>query len=538
MLILSLLLWRMYDLTIYNRQFLKGQGNARSLRVIDIPGYRGMIIDRTGAPLAVSAPVKSLWVNPHEFSVNQQEIQQLAKLIGIQSKALKNKLNTYKDREFIYLKRHLTPETVEKLKKLNIIGLNFQDEYKRYYPESESIAHLIGFTDTDDNGIEGLELVYNDWLMGHSGKKRVLKDRLGAIVEELDIIKPPKQGNDLELTIDRRIQYFAYVQLKKTIEKFAAESGSVVVLDAKTGDILAIANAPSYNPNARFRYTIKDFRNKALTDAFEPGSVMKPFSIASALESKKFTINSVIDTYPGYMRVQGKVIRDLSNYGKLDLTGILKRSSNVGVSKILLQNPPDDLISLLENCGIGQRTEIAFPGEGNGTIVNRMDANPFVHATLGFGYGLSMTALQLAKSYLIFANKGKLIPITLLKAQNQSFVERKNVISEKTAAQVLQMMESVIQDTVKSAKVDGYRVAGKTGTARIAAKRGYHEDMHIASFVGIAPVTDPKLVIAVVIHKPSKLGYYANSVAAPLFSEVMSSSLHLLDIKPDQIGSA
>lgn len=526
----------MYDLTILNRQFLKGQGNARSLRIIDIPGYRGMITDRTGAALAVSAPVKSLWVNPNEFNLNTTQLKQLSKAIGVIERVIQKRLDSYKGREFVYLKRHLTPQTVENLQKLNIVGLNFQDEYKRYYPESESIAHLIGFTDIDDKGIEGLELIYNDWLTGNSGKKRVLKDRLGAIVEELDIVKPPKQGNDLQLSIDRRIQYFAYVELKKTIEKFGASSGAVVVLDAKNGEILAIVNAPSYNPNARHKYTIKDFRNKAIADAFEPGSVMKPFSVASALESGKVNINSVIDTHPGYMNVQGRLIRDISNYGKLDLTGILKRSSNVGVSKMLLKNSPDNLINLLENCGIGQRTELAFPGEGNGTLTNVIDAKPFVHATLGFGYGMSMTALQLAKSYLIFAHSGELIPITLLKTND--ITQSRKIISDTTANLVLNMLEQVIKDTAKGAQVSGYRIAGKTGTARVAAKHGYHEDKHIASFVGIAPVSDPKIVIAVVIHQPTKLGYYANSVAAPLFASVMGSTLHILDIKPDEMSNA
>jgi len=533
--ILATLLWRMYDLTIMDRQFLQGQGDARSLRVVDIPAYRGMIIDREGSPIAVSTPVESVWVNPKTFTATKAQLTKLAKLLGMSREQLSKKVALTKKREFVYLQRQLTPMQAKKINSLKIPGVNFQKEFKRYYPEGDSIAQLIGFTNVDDNGIEGIELAYQQWLMGLSGKKRVVKDRLGRTIEELGIVKEPRPGNLLQLSIDRRIQFFAYHELKKTIDKFGAKSGSVVVLDTENGEVLAVANFPSFNPNARFRYSLSSYRNKALTDTFEPGSVIKPFSIASALESGHFTPETVIDTQPSWMVVHGHTIRDIHNYGVLDVIGVLQRSSNVGVTKMVLSSPPEQLIGLLMRCGIGQRTESGYPGESDGFIVKVADANPFVLATLGFGYGMSVTALQLAKSYLIFANQGRLLPISLLHNQEEA-VEGVQVLDARTANQVLSMMEAVVsgeQGTGKQAEVPGYRVAGKTGTARIAGKKGYAENRHIASFVGIAPVSRPRLIVTVIIHEPSHGGYYAAAVAAPLFSKVMGAALRILDIPPD-----
>lgn len=532
-LILATLIWRMYDLTIMDRQFLLGQGDARSLRVLNIPAYRGMILDREGSPIAVSTPVQSLWVNPKTFTASPKQQAELAKLLGMSAAQIAKRITEARGREFVYLQRQLTPPLVKKVDELHIQGLNFQEEFKRYYPEGDSIAQLIGFTNVDDNGIEGLELAYQQWLMGISGKKRVVKDRLGQIIEELDTIKQPRPGNILQLSIDRRIQFFAYHELQNTILKFGAKSGSVIVLDTKNGEVLAVANYPSFNPNARYRYNLNDYRNKALTDTFEPGSVIKPFSIASALEGGHFSPDTVIDTQPGWMVVHGHMIRDVHNYGVLDVVGVLQHSSNVGVTKMILPNPPEQLIGLLMRCGIGQRTESGYPGESDGSIVKVADANPFVLATLGFGYGMSVTALQLAKGYLIFANQGHLLPISLL--HNHAPVESVPVLNPTTANQVLSMMEAVVNaGNGKDASVPGYRVAGKTGTARIAGKKGYEANRHIASFVGIAPVSNPRLIVAVVIHEPTRNGYYAAAVAAPLFAKVMGVALRILDIPPDQ----
>jgi len=531
-LILATLIWRMHDLTVLNRQFLQGQGDARSLRVIDIPAYRGMITDRQGAPLAVSTPVKSVWVNPKLFSPDPKQLADLAHLLGISTVQLTKNISG-KGREFVYLQRQLPPMVAKKIDALKIPGVNFQEEFKRFYPQADSVAQLIGFTNVDDNGIEGLELAYQQWLMGVSGKKRVVKDRTGRIIEELDVQREPRPGNELRLSIDKRIQYFAYHELQATLEKYGAKSGSVVVLDTQNGEVLAVANAPSFNPNARSRYTLDSYRNKAVTDTFEPGSVIKPFSIASAFESGLFTPSTVIDTHPSWMIVHGHTIRDIHNYGVLDVSGVLEHSSNVGVTKMILASPPDQLIGLLMRCGIGQRTESGYPGESDGSLVKIADANPFVLATLSFGYGMSVTTMQLAKGYLIFANQGRLLPISLLHYDKP--VVGTQVISTKTANQVLAMMEAVVDiGTGKEARVAGYRVAGKTGTARIAGKQGYEVNRHLASFVGIAPVSNPRLIVAVVINEPGRLGYYGGAVAAPLFAKVMSAALRILDIQPDQ----
>lgn len=534
--LVAALLWRMLDLAVLHRQFLRGQGDARSLRVLEIPAYRGMITDRHGTPLAVSTPVQSVWVNPKNFSPNSHQLAALSRLLQTSAKRLMIHVKQASAREFLYLHRQLPPTLTKKIEALKIQGVNFQQEFKRYYPEANSTAQLLGFTNVDDRGIEGLELAYQDWLMGVNGKKRVLKDRMGQIIEELGMLKEPRPGHDLVLSIDRHIQYLAYHELQNTMEKFAAKSGSVVVIDAKTGEILAVANSPSFNPNARGRYTLDSYRNKALTDAFEPGSVMKAFAIASALGSGLFNPDTIIDTRPSRMIVHGHVVRDIHNYGVLNVVGVLQHSSNVGVAKMILASPPEQLIGLLQRCGFGQRTESGYPGESDGSIVKVKDANPFVLSTLSFGYGMSVTALQLAKGYLIFANKGRAMPITLI--HNEASPSGEQVLDEKTATQVLSMLEAVLgnEGTGRSARVPGFRVAGKTGTAQIAGKNGYEKNRHIASFVGIAPVSDPRLVVAVVIHEPTQKGYYAATVAAPLFAQVMSGALRILDVTPDQRG--
>lgn len=534
-LLLAILAWRMLDLTVLHRQFLLGQGEARSLRTVNILAYRGMIQDRQGIPLAVSTPVQSLWVNPKVFSPSDKQLRELSELLGTSSRLLTARIHRADRREFLYLRRQLPPSLVKQIQALAIPGINFQQEFKRYYPQAASTAQLLGFTSIDDAGLEGLELAYQDWLMGVNGKKRVLKDRMGQIIEELDLLQEPRPGRDLILSIDRRIQYLAYHELENTVEKFVAKSGSVVVVDTQNGEILAAANYPSFNPNVRSQYTRDSYRNKAITDTFEPGSVIKPFSIASALSSGLVKPETIIDTRPSIMMVHGYPIRDLHNYGVLDVTGVLQHSSNVGISKMILLSPAEQLIGLLQRAGFGQRTESDYPGESDGTIVKAKDANPFVLATISFGYGLSVTPLQLAKAYLIFANHGRLIPVSLLH-NDITQIQGEQVLDEKTADQVLAMMEAVLanEGTGKLARVPGYRVAGKTGTARIAVKNGYDPHRHIASFVGIAPVSRPRLVVVVVIHEPTKNGYYASAVAAPLFAQVMSGALRILEVPPDE----
>lgn len=532
--ILVVLIFRMLDLTVLHRKFLQGQGNARSIRIVDIPAYRGMITDRNGTPLAISTPVESVWINPKEFSPDKDQFMRLAKYLNITPKQLSRKVVDAENREFLYLQRQLTPMLAKKIKALKIPGVNFQKEFKRFYPDSESMSQVLGFTNVDDKGLEGIELAYQNWLMGVVGKKRVIKDRLGRIIEELGVVKEPRPGHELNLSIDRRLQYLAYSELHKTVEEFAAKAGSVVVIDTENGEILAIANYPSYNPNSRGHYERDTYRNRALTDTFEPGSVIKPFSIASALETGLFTPNTVIDTNPSWLKVHGRLVRDIHNYGVLDVTGVLQHSSNVGVTKMVLASPPEQLIGFLQRCGFGQRTESSYPGESEGAIVKVRDANPFVLATLGFGYGISVTALQIAKASLLFANQGKSMPVTLLHHDTQP--PGTQVMQAKTAQQVLLMMEAVLgkDGTGKSARVAGYRVAGKTGTARVAGKDGYKDKRYTSSFMGIAPVSKPKIAVVVVINEPSRKGYYAAAVAAPLFAKVMAGALRLSNIPPDE----
>lgn len=532
-LLLLALIWRMLDLTVMDRSFLKSQGDARSLRTVLIPAHRGMITDRAGAALAVSTPVRSVWLNPKECALTRKQMLQLANVGGMSVTTLRRTLIRAKKREFLYLKRQLPPAVALHLEALHIPCVYFQEEFKRFYPEVDSTAQLLGFTNIDDVGIEGLELAYHDWLRGIAGKKKVVKDRTGRIIQQVGILKEPKPGNDLVLSIDRHIQYLAYHELKNTVEEYAAKAGTVVVVDTQKGEILAAANVPSFNPNVRGRYTRASYRNKAFTDLFEPGSVIKPLSIASALESKKITPQTIIDTRPGWMSVHGHVIRDVHNYGVLNVTGVMEQSSNVGVTKMTLLSPPEQLLGLFERMGLGRRTDSGYPGESEGNRVKPKDANPFVLATLSFGYGLSVTPVQLAQAYMVFANKGEFKPITLVSEHDVKQGIR--VLDPVIAAQVMKMMEAVLEEgTGKSARVPGFRIAGKTGTARIAGKNGYESNRHIGSFVGIAPVSNPRLVVVVIIHEPSRRGYYGAQVAAPLFARVMSGALRILDVPPDK----
>ncbi len=526
-----ILLWRLIDLTVLDRKFLQGQGNARAIRVVDIPSFRGMILDREGAALAISTPVQSLWINPKDFAPSQQQFQNLAKLINTPMLKLREQVKFARGREFFYIKRQVTPKTAKEVEALKIPGLFLLEEFKRYYPESYSAAQLIGFTNIDDNGIEGLELAYQNWLVGINGKKRVVKDRTGRVIDELNTIREPRAGNTLQLSIDRRIQFFAYNELEKTVKNFGAKSGTVVVLDTKFGELLAVVNYPSFNPNDRGNYPVSRYRNKAFTDTFEPGSIIKPFSIASALDTNKITPDTIVDTRPGWLVVHGRTIKDVHNYGVIDVTGVLSHSSNVGVSKLVLDNPAEQLINVYERSGFGQRTSSGYPGESDGVIAKVV--NPFVLATLSFGYGMSVTAIQIARSYLIFANHGRLIPISLIK--KDLVPDGEQVIKAKTADQLLSMLEETVEHgTGIYAKVPGYRVAGKTGTARIAGKKGYKNHKYISSFVGIAPVSKPRLIVAVFINDPTKNSYYGSLVAGPLFAKVMGAALRILDVPNDK----
>ena len=525
----------MIDLNVLQHSFLQKQSNVRTIRVVDIHAHRGMIDDCNGIPLAISIPVDAIWVNPQIFIVTPEQLAKLAKLLDMSYHSLQQKTNKDSGRWFVYLKRHVNPELSAKIKALNISGLFFRREYRRYYPEGEVTAHILGFTNIDDHGQEGLELAYDSWLRGADGKTRVLKDRLGHVVAIMNTLQKPQQGHDLMLSIDEQIQYLSYLELKKTIKKYHAESGSIVVLNVKTGEVLAMVNQPSYNPNDAHLKHDSSYRNRAVTDVFEPGSTMKTFSIISALESGKYKSSTKIDTNPGWYMVGGNTIKDEGiNHGVLTVTGVLQKSSNIGIAKMTLSLPAEHLWNVLHTIGFGERTASAFPGEVSGSLANHQLWPPFVLATLSFGYAMTATPLQLACAYAVIADNGIKLPVTFLKQNTPADGEQ--VISAKVAHEMLVMLESVAKSggTGTRARVAGYRVAGKTGTAYIAGPHGYNKKRHMASFVGIAPVSDPQLVVTVVIRDPQRQDY-GGLVAAPAFAHVMGGALRKLGVVPDAI---
>ncbi len=531
------LIARIFDLAVLNRHFLENQGNARSLRTINESAFRGMITDRNGYPLAISTSVFSIWINPKEFAADDQKsIRSLADILGLKPKNIQLLLQSKKNkkREFIYLKRQVPPPIAKEIKLLKIPGVYSQQDYKRFYPEGEVAAHVIGFTNVDDHGQEGLELSYNDWLSGVAGKKRVIKDRMGRVINNVEMLKQQKPGHDLALSINRRIQYLAYRELLDGVKKNVAVSGSVVVLDVQTGEILAMVNQPSFNPNNMTGQTKDAMRNRAMTDSFEPGSTMKSFSAVTALESGKYRPDSLVDTTPGWIRVGNHTLRDEHMKGVLNLMQILQFSSNVGMTKIILTLPPNNLWNLLHRMGFGEVTGVNFPGEQSGRLVNRAVWKPLALATLSFGYGISVTALQLAHAYATIANDGVKVPLSLVRLDTPPTGER--VIDSKISHEMLEMLQSVLAKggTGEAARVPGYSVAGKTGTAWISENKSYQKHRYTSTFVGIAPATHPRLVVAVVIHEPHGKQYYGGFVSGPVFEKIMEGSLRILNIPPDE----
>lgn len=533
----AVLIWRAFDLHILDQAFLQGEGAARHLRVVPIATHRGMITDRNGEPLAVSTPVNSVWIHPKEFLTVQAEWPKLASLLKIKISSINSLVMKRKSRDFVYLQRHVTPEVSQKILALGLAGVSLQREYRRYYPAAEVASHVIGFTNIDDAGQEGLELAYNDWLKGTHGLKRVLKDRLGRVIKHVELIEQAKPGKDLALSIDRRLQYLTYRELKKAVQKHKAKSGSAVILDIKTGEVLAMVNQPSYNPNNRKNLKSSNFRNRAVTDIFEPGSTIKPFTMAAALESGIYQPSSTIDTTPGTLRVGSSIIRDHRNYGVLDLTHIIQKSSNVGMTKIALSLPASQVTKMHSNVGFGINGHSGFPGEVSGLVNPILDKQKIERATLSYGYGLSVTAMQLARAYAVIANKGKRVPVQFLRVDKN--VQGKAVISENTSRQIISMMESVItkEGTGSLASIPGYRVAGKTGTVKKVTMNGYSDKKYLSIFAGLVPASKPSIVMVVTIDEPSAGVYYGGEVAAPVFSKVMSGALRILDIAPDDIRS-
>jgi len=524
---------RAVHLQVFNKDFLNQQADTRHLRTERISAHRGTITDRNGEPLAISTPVDSIWANPKELAPAVDRVPQLARLLGIDPQQLIRRVTRSMDKEFLYLKRHLSPEQAQLVLDLKLPGVNVQREYRRYYPAGEVTGHLVGFTDIDDAGQEGLELAFNHWLAGESGAKRVLKDRLGRSVENVESIRPPHHGKDLQTSIDLRIQYLAYRTLKAAIRQHNAESGSIVILDVKTGEVLAIVNQPTYNPNDRSQFSAARYRNRAITDIFEPGSSIKPLIVAAALESGEYRPSSIIDTAPGFVVVGPKTIEDSRNLGRISLTTILARSSNVGVTKLAMSLEPDQLWNTMTRFGLGTLTSSGFPGESAGLLTHFNHWRPISQATLAYGYGVSVTPLQLAQAYSVLGSDGVFRPVSLVALDAPA--EGEQVLAADSAAAVRRMLEAVVAPggTGTKATVMGYRIAGKTGTAWKFAAGGYSEDKYISIFAGLAPASDPRLAAVVVIDEPTGELYYGSDVAAPVFSDVVSESLRLLAIPPD-----
>lgn len=527
------LLARAVDLQVLRKDFLQDQGDSRYLRKVEIPAYRGTITDRNGEPLAVSTPVESVWANPGDVLQTPERVPQLARTLGLDPGELSRYLAQRDEREFVYLRRHVNPSLAETVMDLKVPGVALQREYRRYYPVGEVAAHVVGFTDIDDVGQEGLELAFDEWLSGEPGAKLVIKDRLGRYVENVARIKDARPGHDLSLSIDRRLQYVAYRGLKAAVLEHGAKSGSVVVLDIPTGEVLAMANQPAYNPNQRGRVGGDRYRNLALTDFHEPGSVMKPFIVAAALESGKYTPYSPVDTAPGWFQVGGHTVEDIRNHELLDLTGVITKSSNVGAAKVALSLEPDHLWGVLSRFGFGEVTGSGFPGESPGILSHWRHWGRIEQATMAYGYGVSVTPLQLATATSIIADRGRSRSPTFVKgARNPA----RRVLDANVADQVLTMMETVVEDdagTGNRARVSHYRVAGKTGTSRKAVGGGYSSSQYVSVFTGVAPVSDPRICVVVLVDDPSGKQYYGGQVAAPLGGDVLKAALRLFDVPPD-----
>jgi cell division protein FtsI (penicillin-binding protein 3) len=529
----SALIVRAVDLQVVRKDFYQEQGDQRFLRDIPIAVSRGTIFDRNGEPLAVSTPVDSIWANPVDVLGAADRLPQLAKALGLDEDDLKQKLVQRSDKEFVYLKRHLNPDDAKAILALDIPGVASEREFRRYYPNGEVMAHVLGFTNIDDRGQEGLELAFDDWLAGKPGLKRVIRDSHGQVVENVELLREAQPGRDLTLSIDRRIQYLAYRELKAGITEHHAASGSMVILDVPTGEVLAMVNSPSFNPNAKNAGDASMRRNRAVTDVVEPGSTIKAFTISAALESGKWKPHTPVDTTPGtFTLADGRVIRDVHNKGLLDVTGVITHSSNVGAAKIGLTLTRDHLYDVDHRFGFGEVTGSGFPGESPGLLPIARAWGPVEQATISYGYGLNVTPLQLANAYTAIANDGRLRAPTFVKgAENPDTA----VIDPEIAASIRKMLETVVSADGSGLKaaITNYRVAGKTGTSRAASGGGY-DNRHISLFVGMVPASNPRLVGVVVIHDPQG-AYYGGLVSAPVFSKVMDGALRLLDVPPDNV---
>ncbi len=529
---LALLGARATWLQVITSDYLQEQGHSRHLRVIQDNSHRGMIFDRRGEPLAISTPVESVWAEPDELVSARAQWPALARILGMPEREIAQAVRHHQGREFMYLRRHVTPEQAERVTALQVPGVGLQREYRRYYPSGVVAGHVVGFTNIDDAGLEGVELAYDKWLRAIPGRKRVLKDRYGNIVENVESVTLPVPGKDLTLSLDRRLQYLVYRELKTAVAQHRARAASAILLDVQTGEILAMVNEPGFNPNNRANLVSSVFRNRAVTDVFEPGSTIKPFTVAAALESGRFSAYTTIDTAPGFLAVGRNIIRDAHNYGPLTVAQVIEKSSNVGAARIALALKPGSIRDIFARAGFGTSTGCGLPGEVNGRL-NPLSRIPIELATLSYGYGLSVTPLQLARAYAGLANDGVLMPVTLTRRDEP--VEGARLMSEKTARATRLMLEQAVSrdGTGTAAQVAFYRVGGKTGTAHKLVNGEYAERRYIASFAGFAPASDPRLVMVITVDEPSTGGYFGGQVAAPVFGRVMGGALRLLDVPPD-----
>lgn len=526
------LAWRAIDLQLTHKEFLQDRGDARYLRVVEIPAHRGMITDRRGEPLAISTPVESVWGEPRAMVQHREYWDKLASLINTTTDHLEALILPRLDREFVYLKRHISPQAAAALRKAKLPGIGLLEEQRRYYPTAEVTAHTLGFTNVDDAGQEGIELAYDKTLRGEPGSRKVIKDRLGRIIEYVEQVKPMQAGHDLTLSIDKRIQYIAYRELKAAVHRHNAEAGSMVVLDPNTGEVLALVNQPSFNPNNRGDLKGDHYRNRAVTDLFEPGSTIKPITIAAALESGRFAPGTPIDTSPGYFKVGRHIVSDARNFGLLDVAGVITKSSNVGVSKIALSLDAEYIWQIFNGVGFGNATGIGLPGESLGRLNDPRYWGDIERATMAFGYGLSMNLVQLARAYMVLAADGILRPLSITKVERP--VPGRRVLSADTARKIRKMLSRVVTEgTGRAAAVPGYRVAGKTGTVHKSTSRGYAEDRYFSLFAGMLPASNPQLVAVVVIDEPKGGEHYGGRVAAPIFARVMGAATRILRITPD-----
>lgn len=514
-----------------HKEFLQQKGDARYSRTLSLQAHRGKITDRNGELLAISSPVESVWASPPDVKASTEQKIKLAKLLGIKNSEVDKKLANL-ERGFVYLKRRLSPDLAAKVMSLGIPGIFLQREYKRFYPAGDVTAHIVGFTDINDKGQEGFELAKNDLLSGKAGSRKVIKDRQGRIVEDLEDVKVPQDGRDLVLSIDRRIQYLTFRELSRAVEEHKAKAAAAVVLDAKTGEVLAMVNLPTYNPNNPVNIKGKT-RNRAITDVFEPGSTLKSIAVSAAMEFGDFKPDTVVQTAPGTMKIGPATIHDTHNYGPLTVAGVIQKSSNVGATKLALSLKREELWSIFNQLGFGTRMDIGFPGQASGRLRPYKSWRPIEQATMSYGHGISVTLLQLARAYTVFANEGELMPISLLKIKEQPVGHQ--VFSAQVANDMKAMMEQVVLPggTALKAQVAGYRVGGKTGTAHKLGPTGYEKSKYVGSFVGMAPISNPRLIMAVMIDEPTNGKYYGGTVAAPVFSAVMSDALRMLSVPQD-----